>query len=221
MEKAIPEQEIHVLNCFEEKGLNRDKIQAIIDAGFLSDVADAVMVGKEINREAVRKALGLDYIPLLELVDTVVIPATGKFVARDKLVVDKSDKVDVKIAWLGTTFKRLLLGKIEEPTDESELRYHRLLKPLPDGSIIAELGGESKVETTLAKLFSLLEKQGNGEDGVLLVNGFANIFYIRDINGVLRDVQTYCSSDGWLVYYYSVERPHRWVNGYQVFSPQF
>ena len=40
---------------------------------------------------------------LFEFVDTVVIPATGKVVARDKIIVDTSEKVEVKIAWLGTT----------------------------------------------------------------------------------------------------------------------
>jgi hypothetical protein len=76
----------------------------------------------------------------------------------------------------------------------------------------------SGVETTLAQVFALLEKQGKGEEGVLLVNGFSNIFYIRDINDVLRSVHVMCSSDGWLLYVQPAERPHRWNDGYQVFS---
>ena len=188
---------------------------------------------------------------LLEFVTTAVIPAAGKFAARDSFVVDTRDNATAKIAWLGTTFGNLFGDTIDAPSGESELRCHRLLRPLTDGSVLVELGsdvaaekeeldrineeltklfvalesamgevadllasGQTEVdglasrvrelrvqqhalqqrrdtrligvETTLAQLYALLERQGRGEDGVLLVNGAANIFYIRDINRVLR-----------------------------------
>ena len=64
-----------------------------------------------------------------------------------------------------------------------------------------------------------MEKQGNkGEDGILLNNGYANIFYIKDQNGVLRPVGVYWCDDGWLVSAYSVGRPSRWDAGGRVFS---
>ena len=57
-----------------------------------------------------------------------------------------------------------------------------------DGPILAELGGEAKAETTLTEVYSLMEAQKNGENGPLLTNGYANIFYVRDVNGALRAV---------------------------------
>jgi hypothetical protein len=87
-----------------------------------------------------------------------------------------------------------------------------------DGPIIAELGGEEKSETTLSEMFSLMEKQGKGEDGVLLNNGYANIFYIRDLAGVLRAVGVRWGGGGWGVGADSVGGPDRWDGGYRVFS---
>ena len=42
---------------------------------------------------------------LLKLSGTVVIPATDKFVARDKFVLDTNDESKVKFFYIGRTFK--------------------------------------------------------------------------------------------------------------------
>jgi len=57
-------------------------------------------------------------------------------------------------------------------------------------------------------MFSPMEKQKNGEDGVLLNNGYANIFYIRDQNGVLRAVRVYWDDGSWRVYAHGVTNPY-------------
>lgn len=214
--KATFDQAFQVLNLFHGQKPTCEEMQAIIASGIISDALEVVRTGNEINREAVRKALGLDY--LLELVGKVAIPASlSEFIARDNFIVDTSGKAGPKIVRLGSNFEEWFLKKVEEPIDESELCYHRLLKSSRDGSIVAELGGKEKAETTLVALFALLEKQGGGEEGVLLVNEYANIFYIRDIKCVLRAVYVYWSDDGWYVNAHSVEAPFRWYAGYQVF----
>jgi len=87
-----------------------------------------------------------------------------------------------------------------------------------DAPIIAELGGNEKAETTLTEVFSLMEKQPNGEEGALLNNGWWNILYVKDQNGVLRTVSVCWLVDGWNVYARSVGDPYGWYDGYQVFS---
>lgn len=159
---------------------------------------------------------------ILELVSTVGVSATtSRFVAKDRFVVNTKRNAPVKISVVRDNFTSWFLsgdGKTEDPISEQTLRYHKLRKSSVDGPIITELGGEEKSETTLTEMFSLMEKQKNGEDGVLLNNGHANIFYVRDQAGVLRTAQVRWHDDGWNVYAYSVEDPNRWRDGIQVFS---
>ena len=159
---------------------------------------------------------------ILELVSTVAVSATtAKFVAKEKFVRDTGRKANVKISHLGDNFTAWFMsgkGKTEDPISETKLRYHKLRQSSVDGPIITELGGEAKAETTLSEMFSLMEQQKKGEDGVLLNNGYANIFYIKDQNGVLRAVYVDWDDDGWYVSADSVEDPFRWSDGYQAFS---
>jgi len=63
-----------------------------------------------------------------------------------------------------------------------------------------------------------MKKQANGKAGVLLNNGYANIFYIRDQSGVLRAVFVSWRGVGCYVIAYVVSCPYVWLGGYQVFS---
>lgn len=159
---------------------------------------------------------------LLDFLGTVIAFATiGKFVAKDKFVVNTKRNASVKISYLSDNFRAWFLngdGKTEDPISEQTLRYHKLCKASVDSLIIEELGGAERSETTLSEMFSLMEKQKNGEDGVLLNNGYANIFYIKDGASVLRTVHVHWADDGCYVYADSVELPYSWYGGCRVFS---
>lgn len=159
---------------------------------------------------------------LLVMVGTISIAATTeKFVASEKFVANPQANTKVKILYLDDLFKYWFLDKIEEPIQGGELRFQKLAKASDDGPIIAELGGEEKVETTLTEMFSLMKRQGKGEVGTLLTNGYANIFYIRDINGGLRTLYVYWYDGGWHVDANSIEKRFEWNDGLQVFSRNF
>lgn len=146
---------------------------------------------------------------LLELIGTVVIPATTTpFVVREKFVIGTAG-----ISWFSDQFRAWFLGETQGPAIEMTLRYSKLMKFSVDGPILVELG--DKAETTLAQIFALLERQANGEEGALLINGWANIFYV---NG--RAVDVYRHDDGWRVYAGSVTGPSGWYwrDGDRVFS---
>lgn len=159
---------------------------------------------------------------LLDPVGTVTIAATTtKFVARDRFVVNTKQNAPVKISAVWDNFTAWFLsgkGKTEDPISEQTLRYHKLRQLSVDGPIIQELGGEEKSETTLTEMFSLMEKQKNGKDGVLLNNGYANVFYVRDKIGVVRAVGVDWDDVGWSVRADEVTYPHGWLVGRQVFS---
>jgi len=67
-------------------------------------------------------------------------------------------------------------------------------------------------------MFALMAEQGNGEDGILLTNGYANIFYIRDIKGVFWAVRCLWGGGGWRVGAGSVGSPDGWIGGGRFFS---
>ena len=160
--------------------------------------------------------------PFLEFVSTVTVPErTEKFVTKDRFVRDTGHKAKVKISYLGDNFKAWFLSggsKTEKPRGTSELHVHKLIRSSVDAPIIANFGGEEKSETTLSEMFALMEMQAKGESGVLLTNGYANIFYVRDFSGVLRAVSVRWSDGGWSVNAHGVTYPRAWDDGGQVFS---
>lgn len=156
---------------------------------------------------------------LLQLAGTVTIPSISEiFTAASKFLVNTADGAKPKISYVSDNFKTWFSGKTEQPISGGSLAYHDLLKGLLDKPIITELGSEDKVVVTLAEVFHLMCQQSNGEGGALLTNGYANIFYVRDLGGVLRAVDVRWYGHGWNVRAYSVEFPLEWSAGNRVFS---
>lgn len=155
---------------------------------------------------------------LLDFLGTIeVLVTTKKFIARDHFIVDKSDEAKVKISYLGDTFRKEFLDKTEEPFVGSTLQYMKLRKSSVDTPIIAEIGGEEKAETTLTEMFACIAEQVNGEEGALVVNGWANVFYIRNTHSVLRAVRCCWYGDGWDVRARSADSPFGWGDGFRFF----
>ena len=156
---------------------------------------------------------------LSQSLGTIVIPATKEdFITQDRFVVDTGRKAPVKISHLGKNFQKRFLKKIEGPAVKTKLHYVTLLKPSLDGPIISELGGEEKSETTLANIYALMRRQRNGEkNGVLPINSYAKIFYVRDINDELGVVFLRWLGLGWNVHARSVDYPIAWLVGRHVF----
>ncbi len=154
---------------------------------------------------------------LLERVTTTSVAAIESFKSADSFTVD-TKKASTRIYYLGDNFKKHFGRKEEGATESIEIKVHKLLEASLDALIITELA--DKCEITLGQFFYLLSKQGKGESGLLLTNGWANIAYIRDDEGVLWAVSAYWDAGrgGWYVVAGSVGRPHRWNGGRQVLS---
>ncbi len=200
-----------VVNAFTDAGMDDDDLRRLeSDEGFRNQFRGKIAELKHEVVEIVSR--------LLQPLGAITIPATTeKFVARDKFVLGTSPGAEVKIAYLSSNFQSWFLDKIEEPRGETTLSYHKLIQASLDGPILAELG--EKVEVTISAFYSLLEKQGRGgAAGPLLVNGYANIFYVRDAKGVLRAVSAYGYGVGWLVGASFVLDPGGWGAGHRVFS---
>lgn len=145
-------------------------------------------------------------------VTTAQVPAVARFVVKDYFKQDTSLKASVKISYVGDNFKAQFSGKTEEGVPAVELKVYRLRKASSDAPIIAALG--DRHETRLAHFWTLLSCQPNGEQGVLLVSGHANIFYVD----ILWAVHAVWDDGGWNVDAYSVDDLLRWDAGHRVFS---
>jgi len=227
MKTATLKQSTEVLKLILEKEISDEQLQWMLESGALSDLLDANPDGYD--RDAYRKFLGLNLLnPLLIPVDTVAVPATAiLFVAREHFVMNARDDAPVKISCLrdssegnfeNSRFGRWFLGKKEQPFGGSNLRYGKLSRPSVNEPIIAELGGEEEAETTLTEFFILLREQKKSKSGPLLTNGRPNIFYIRDVSGVLRSVRACWFDGGWDVRALAVADPRAWDDNSQVFS---
>jgi hypothetical protein len=153
---------------------------------------------------------------LLEAVDTATIPASAQpFVVRDRF----ERPAGIKFSTVWNEFKKRFYGKVEGPSAEALVRKYKLLAIAPDAPIIAELGGESVVETTVAAAFWLIARQGRGQPGILQINGYANIFYVRDQNKVLCAVRVGWDEEGWVIDAISVVDPLAWNGKHEIFCP--
>lgn len=202
--------------------------------GFVNTITTQVMAGVKGHEEAV---LGLPEETIKSLVDelvqklvaaveqvkkilkfvrTVSMPAVDKFVAAEAF--GDNNRAGIKF-WLGDNFKTNFLGKTEWNVSASELAIYTLTKSSLDAPIRAELTSELE-ETTLAHLYEMLKKQAHGESGDLLVNGWWNVFYIKDVNGNVWAVGARWDAGdrGWSVSAYSVADPREWSAGYRVVS---
>ncbi|MBI4947939.1 hypothetical protein HY844_00020 [Candidatus Berkelbacteria bacterium] len=223
----------YVAKLCEQHSVDKDRADALFKSGLLSDLL-AVENPAGIDREAFQKLLtakpkrrripkGLVDSELLEPVTTVSVGRIEAFSAREMM--SEGTRYGVKIYKTWDNFKKHFLnlnrtGKNELEVPAQKLRVHKLRKNSKDGPIFAELGGETVVETNLATMYELMKKQGIGQgNGPLLVDGKANIFYIKDDNGILLAVCClWIANYGWYVGADAISRPDDWDAGDQVFS---
>ena len=174
------------------------------------------IVNKLGGEEAAEKFLVGDLVVKMAIILYKI--ATASVRAMKKFVANESTKKKANIGWTSADFDRLFGNKVEENVGATNLAVHRLERSSLDAPILAELG--ARAVTPLAYLFELMEKQSKGEDGVLLVNGYANIMYAIGNDGNVWAVLAlwYSGRGCWRVYARSVEHPHRWGAGYQILS---
>lgn len=211
MERATLDQATKILGYFRDQP--KEQIQAILASGLLADIRDANF-NKLIDRNAVRELLGLRSLnlSLSKSISAVTIPAsTEPFVVSEHFVLGGASR----IVFVNYQLKMWFLGKTEEPIEEMELRCAKPIRPSPDGPILSEIADRAKV--MLFHVYALMLRQPNGEEGILSTNGWANVFYIPDNNGVPRAVGVSWGNNGWLVLAYSVEEPGVWHGDCRVF----
>ena len=197
----------HLKQMAKGKGVDRTAFQTYgLDGGIIAKAMELIV---QASKPVVQAASNL-----LRFVTTISVPGVPKFVAKDRFV--SSGTITF---YLDDNFKTHFLSKVEENVPAADLAVHTLTSYSLDEPIRKELGAQRE-ETTLAYLYELLSRQPKGESGVLLTNGYATIFYIKDANGKLWAVGVGWDSryGEWHVRADSITYPDEWHGGYRVFS---
>ena len=150
---------------------------------------------------------------LTSLISSIHVDGAKEFKSADFFTTSNKS---VKIVYLGNTFKSNFLEKIELDIPSADIKIHDLLKDSLDPRIISELG--QNYETSLYDIVELLKLQPNGGRGLLLTNGCANVFYIRDKNNGLWAVSLRWYGGGWRFEADSVGDAYSWGVGSQIVS---
>ena len=171
-EKSVTQGELNqVKKMAMDKGIGSRLFQRGLDDGMFAIALDAIKTG-----------MRLVALPrFLRQLHAVSVTGTARFVAKDFFTRDNSS---MKFWYFGDNFCKNFLPKVEEGIPAAELAVWRLEQSAVDDQIRGELGKERE-ETTLAHFYELLSRQPYGEEGTLLVNGWCNIFYVRDAKGNL------------------------------------
>lgn len=123
----------------------------------------------------------------------------------------------VKFGYIDERLEKLF-GKIREDVSAGKLAVHTLLTDTHDPDIMAAIQPHSRRFIKLGQFYQLIEDQGHGQEGPLLVNWRANIAYILDENGAVWAVYAFWYGGGWFVGVDSVASQIRWDAVSQVLS---
>jgi hypothetical protein len=156
--------------------------------------------------------------PALKLVGIKILPRTkDDFVVKEKFVVNYNEwGAPVKIFMINDEFLQWFGEKVEKPRRKTKLYCYRLKQPSNIGQIVCDLGGCEEIATKFSIIYSLMERHHSNRFffswGDLISNGPTNVFFIRDINGILRIIDMHWSSYGWTIWARPLSESRSWWN---------
>ena len=132
------------------------------------------------NKPPLKWSVAVCQPKIFQHISNVPIPAgTERFFAKRKFILGTGDDVPVKISHIDFWFDREFLtgdGKIEKPSNGGFLACMKLTKLSKTELMFSELGGKGRTETLLSSIYALVLRQGHGQPGDLLVDGWWNLF---------------------------------------------
>lgn len=154
---------------------------------------------------------------LLEFVTTTTTSAVKRFAVADVLGCTGLNIDGLPIALLGDNFKAQFGNTVEENIPASELLVSRLTR-YADAIEIAGAVPREKRAVRISQVYQLVLNQERTGSGLLLTNGWANLFLAYGADGNIWVVFIRRYSDGWYFYANPLGGPVRWFDGSQVFS---
>jgi len=151
--------------------------------------------------------------PLLKFEGNVPLVG-GRFVAKQAFTMGNTK---VKFCYIDERIPKLF-GGVKEDVAAGQLGVHTLRRPSHDPDIMVAMGPQPKRFVSIGQYYYMLEAQGQGQEGPLLINGYANIGYVMDENGAVWVLDARWYSDGWYVGLRSVARRSGWGAGRRALS---
>ena len=149
-------------------------------------------------------------VKLLKHLRDVSLSPVVRFSAVEKFA---KDNPKVKFWDFDKNFTDNFGHRVEPNVPAATITVNRLERRAKDPEIKAELAGETKriFAISLAHFYAMIEAQGQGEAGPLLVNGYANIAYIDGMDNWAVSAYWYAGY-GWSVNAYPVDGPSPWYD---------
>ena len=130
---------------------------------------------------------------------------------------------DTTKIWMSDEFqsriKKFLPKNLQ--SGQKSLDSFDLTENMLDSQILPELGNPplSKMSELVPSVVALVKEQSNGEDGTLLTNGYANIFYgLSDEDGRMLVLCVFRYGGGWRWRCLELGEFGEWSSGRRVFS---
>lgn len=154
----------------------------------------------------------------------VAVSLIKPFLARKHIVLGV-DENSVRIGAISSLFCTYFL--VEDFTEVEQLKpftavtFFALLDTTIDAQIIPALGGEEAVVTDLSVVYSLLCDHARGTYSGLSTDTYMHIFYVRDLNGIMRSVSVAWDrqTKGWELSAHPIDDKGCWSAGHHVVVP--
>ncbi len=221
--KALWDQANHTLTVIGQQEPTLADIKTLHD-GYLSALMQRIKRRRKpmMPLSEFRKSIGLGVLERLPL--EVSVPAlTEPFDPKDKFNVDISETATIKISGRGSNFESWMLTEVVPVRTGYELEPHTLTSDTDDEEILQDVERDD-VDTDPAAIHYLVSQQPKGEEGPLLNNGKANIFYVSrkveeqgKIRAVRRVVCVYWFDGGWDFSAFPLPSARAWSAGAPVF----
>jgi len=158
---------------------------------------------------------------LFEEIRKVKLPELTEFKPAEKIVATpERDRATapIPIGYVDPDLTALMNRIGVEPTKgKLVLTVRKILQQATFGEMLPALPRQAK-RVSIGRVFQMVEKQGRGEEGDLLVNGWANFFLLEED----PDVVLYCyfapGRQYWSFDLYPSSRSYQWRVGHQFFS---
>lgn len=128
-----------------------------------------------------------------------VQPTADYFIVNKRISTKVNKKSLIKISFIDYGFNRRFVRIIEQPSAGSIIYGCDISEKGVDSPLYIAMNSQGKSPIMLAEIYQLLLAQPNGEDGIMLNNGFGNVFFVGCQPGDKMAIVLFWNVAGWVI----------------------